>query len=315
MKSPLFLAALMSIVSPAFAQDTSAAAEGSAATAETVTIADDASNRMTVPVMVNGQGPFRFIIDTGADRSVISKELAQKLALPDAPKARLLSMGGVKDVRTVKIDSLRISPKRELRNLVAPALLAENLGADGLLGLDALKGQRILMDFTAQTITIEPGNTREVRNEAVGRDVIVVRGRSRLGQLVLVDADANGEAVWVIVATGGQNSVANSAFRHLMMTKAPSGGFKQVELLSVVGDHIPADYTIVGRMRVGGVVMGNAAVAFADARPFKRFGLDRHPAMLMGMDSLRSFRRVSIDFANKQVRFQLPEAGGSSAMR
>jgi hypothetical protein len=49
-------------------------------------------------------------------------------------------------------------------------------------------------------------------------------------------------------------------------------------------------------------------VAFADVTPFARFGLSHRPALLLGMDALRSFRRVDIDFPNRQVRFLMPRA-------
>ncbi len=318
MKRAILFAALVSLSTAVCAQspapEAALAQEGTTAAAETLTTGDDGANRMTVPVMVNGQGPFQFIIDTGADRSVISRELAEQLKLPFAKKmGRLVSMGGVNDVRLATIASLRVSPNRELKHVEAPALLRKNLGADGLLGLDALKDQRILIDFVGQTMTIEPGNSKAVRDEPVSRDTIVVRARSRLGQLVLVDADANGQEVWVVVDTGGQNSVANTAFRKLILTGKQASTLRTVELLSVVGDRIPADYTIIGKMRVGGVMMGNAAVAFVDAHPFKRFGLMRRPAMLLGIDTLRGFRSVSIDFANKQVRFQMPSGSGATA--
>lgn len=311
MKYALLSLALLS--APAFAQEVPGSA--SAAPAETLATATDAANRMTVPIMVNGQGPFRFIIDTGADRTVISKELAERLALPTAGKARLVSMSGVDSVHLVKIDRVKVSAKRELRSIEAPALSEKHIGADGLLGIDALKGQRVMLDFAAETMTVEPGNTKAVRDAPSAPDVIVVRARSRLGQLVLVDADANGEEVWVVVDTGGQNSVANTAFRRLMIKGTPPGGFRQVDLISVVGNRIPAEYTIVGKMRIGGVRLGNAAVAFADAHPFKKFGLTRRPAMLLGMEGLRSFRRVSIDFANKEVRFHMPDGAVAGAQR
>ncbi len=317
MKTCVIFASLLGLVQAASAQTGPGTPisldQGSTAPTETVATAEDDALRMTVPVMVNGKGPFHFIIDTGADRSVISWELATQLNLPDAKKARLVSMGGTRDVSLVKISSLQVSPKREMKNIEVPALLRRNLGADGLLGLDALKGQRILMDFVGQTMTIEPGNSRKVREEANGRDVIVVRAQSRLGQLVLVDADANGHEIWVIVATGGQNSVANSAFRSLMMRSGPVSEPRKVELISVVGERIPADYMIVGKMRIGGIAIGNAAVAIADAHPFKRFGMARRPAMMLGVDSLRSFKQVSIDFANKQVKFRLPDGAGTGA--
>jgi predicted aspartyl protease len=274
---------------------------------ETLATGEDSANRLTVPVMVNGQGPFRFLIDTGSDRSVISKELAEKLALPSLGKATLVSLGGVDQVNTVRIGSLSVSAKRTLKNIQAPALPARYIGADGIVGIDALKGQRIVMDFAAETMLIEPSDTKAIRDESNLPGTIVVRAKSRLGQLVLVDADANGEEVWVVVDTGGQNSVGNTPLQKLMVKRTPPGGFKSVELLSVVGDRIPAQYTVIGKMRIGGVQMGNAAVAFVDAHPFKRFGLSRRPALLLGMDGLRSFRKVSIDFANRRVKFLIPE--------
>jgi hypothetical protein len=57
---------------------------------------------------------------------------------------------------------------------------------------------------------------------------------------------------------------------------------------------------------VAGVDIANLPVAFADAAPFKHFGLTDKPALLLGMDALRLFRRVKIDFPNREVRFLLP---------
>ncbi len=306
---------LAALASPATAQDALPLDDVSTHPAETITTGEDANNRLTVPVMVNGQGPFRFIVDTGADRSVISAELAARLSLPVDEKVRLVSMGGVSTVNTVRLKSLAVTANRSIKNVVLPALPERYLGADGLVGLDALKGQRVMLDFAAQTIIVEPGNTRAVREEPVTGNMIVVRARSRMGQLVLVDADANGQDVWVIVDTGGQNTVANGAMRNLMVKRTPPEGFKQITLMSVVGERISAEYTVIGKMRIGGVQLGNAAVAFADAQPFRKFGLVRKPAMLLGMESLRSFKRVSIDFANKEVRFIMPEGAPVGASR
>ena len=313
----MWAAALASpaVAQDALPQDVMTLSDASTHPAETIATGEDDNSRLTVPVMVNGQGPFRFIVDTGADRSVISAELAARLNLPVDEKVRLVSMGGVSTVNTVRLKVLAVTANRSIKNVVLPALPERYLGADGLVGLDALKGQRVMLDFAAQTIIVEPGNTRTVRDEPVTGNMIVVRARSRMGQLVLVDADANGQDVWVIVDTGGQNTVANGAMRNLMIKRTPPEGFKQITLMSVVGERIPAEYTVIGKMRIGGVQMGNAAVAFADAQPFRKFGLVRKPAMLLGMEGLRSFKRVSIDFANKEVRFVMPEGVPVGASR
>lgn len=277
-----------------------------AASPQVIDTQTGSGGRLTVPVMVNGQGPFHFIIDTGADRSVISRELAGRLALPDGRRSKLVSIGGTHDVRTVKIDRLNVSGT-EMRHVTAPALPARYVGADGILGIDSLKNQRVVFDFVAQTMMVEPANTEAVKKEKDPAGTIIVTAKSKLGQLVLVDADAQGEEIRVIVDTGGQNSVGNSPLRRVMLRQSPASSFRPVELVSVVGERVPADYAMVGRMRIGGIRISNAAIAFADAHPFAKFGLSRRPAMLMGMESLRAFRRVSIDFANRRVKFLMPQ--------
>ena len=46
----------------------------------------DATRRMSVKVMVGGEGPFSFLVDTGAERTVIARELAERLALVEGGK-------------------------------------------------------------------------------------------------------------------------------------------------------------------------------------------------------------------------------------
>ena len=276
-------------------------------TAEDLATGLDLAMRMTVPVMINGKGPFQFVVDTGASRTVISEELAKQLALPSAGTARLHAMGGSANVRMVRIDTVQVSTNTK-KGVEAAALPRRYVGADGLLGIDSMKGQRIVMDFVAHTMRVEPSTTPE---EAVPpeADLIIVTARTRLGQLVMVDADANGQKIWVVVDTGAQNTVANSKLRALLVKRIPETEIKPINMVDVLGHNTPADYTIVSRLRIGGVSMGNAAIAFADAHPFKLFGLTKKPSMLMGVESLRSFRRVSVDFSTRKVKFLLPEDG------
>jgi predicted aspartyl protease len=267
---------------------------------------EDDALRMTVPVMVNGQGPFQFVIDTGADRTVISTELAERLGLKDAGKARLHAMGGERDVRIVAIDSVQVSTNT-VRDVRAAALPARNLGADGLLGIDSLKGQRIIMDFKAQTMTVVPSSKNDP-TPVEDQGMIVVTAKTRLGQLVMVDADANGQKVWVVVDTGAQNSVGNSKLRRLMIKRNSKLPIKPVEMSDVLGKRTLADYIVVDRMRVGDIAMKNSPIAFADVHPFKLFDLTTKPAMLLGMEGLRSFERVSVDFTSRKIKFLLPQA-------
>lgn len=271
---------------------------------EVIDTGKDSALRMTVPVMVNGQGPFQFVIDTGADRTVISRDLADRLGLADAGTATLHSMGGQSKVKIVKVDSVQVSTNT-IRNMRVAALPGENIGADGLLGIDALKKQRIVMDFVAETMVVEPSTAPEA---AIAADdaLIVVTARTRLGQLVMVDADAGGVPISVVVDTGAQNSIGNGRLRSLLVKRVSGTTIKQIQMVDVLGRKTNADYTVVSKLRIGGVGLGNAAVAFADAHPFVIFNLAKKPSMLLGIETLRIFKRVSIDFATRKVKFLLP---------
>jgi predicted aspartyl protease len=261
---------------------------------------NDTVMRLTVPVTIGGQGPFQFIVDTGADRTVVSREVAARLSLPPGNRARLHAIAGVSEISTVRLPRLGIAGL-ESDGISAAALDQDNIGAQGLLGVDALKGRRIVMDFAKGTMTILPAGEREV----VDSDMIVVTARSRFGQLVLVDADIGGTPVTVVIDSGAQNSIGNSALRRLL-TRRGRLAFLDTQLIDVAGGRLPAQIATVGHIRIGGLNVDNAVIAFADAHPFKRFGLMDRPAMLLGMDTLRGFRRVSVDFAEKRVRFLPP---------
>jgi predicted aspartyl protease len=304
MKRVVLLPLALLVPAPAVAE-TVAAQESKVATTE------DIARRMTVPVTINGQGPFYFVVDTGSDRTVISEELAERLGLPSAGKAKLHAMGGSSQVGLVKIDQVQVS-NNITTNVRAAALPARHVGADGLLGIDSLKGQRIEMDFVAQTLKLVPADMPEAPPLAAG-EVIVVTARTKLGQLIMVDADANGEKIWVVVDTGAQNTVGNSKLRTILTKRALANRVKPIEMIDVLGQRTPADYTIVDRVRIGGMAMGNTAVAFADAHPFKLFGLQKKPSMLLGIATLKVFKKVSVDFSTRKIKFLLPPPGAAAA--
>ena len=137
-------------------------------------------SRMSIAVQVNGKGPFRFVVDSGADRSVVGAGLAAALALPPGGSVMVLGMAGRSRVDTVKVDSLTIGPST-ITGIVVPTFSEANLGAQGLLGIDALADQRLMLDFDRRTITIQ--DTRQ--KLPFDPDEIVVTARRRKGQLIL----------------------------------------------------------------------------------------------------------------------------------
>lgn len=267
-----------------------------------VAIGSDGADRMTVPVSVAGTGPYQFLVDTGSERTVISRELARQLRLSSGRSAILHSVMGANDVDTVHIPHLQVS-SNTISVVDAPALGASNIGADGMLGVDSLRSQRVLFDFKAKTMSITPANQPLERLDG---DTIVVRARSRGGRLIFTQAKIDGRRVSVIVDTGSQVTIANMALQKMLTRKGHHLLSEKVTIESVTGEQMSANVTRVAQVELGGVNLTDLSVAFADAHIFRQLKLENKPALLLGMNAMKAFDRISIDFAAKKVRFVLP---------
>ncbi|MBC2777732.1 aspartyl protease family protein [Parasphingopyxis marina] len=272
---------------------------------ETIDYDHAADRRMTVPVIIGGRGPFPFIVDTGSERTVIARELAETLGLDPSHDIMLTSIIDVRRVPTVIIPRLDLG-RRTVDVIQAPALARADLGAEGVLGIDALEDQQIILDFARRQITLsraEPEQENWPRNTT-----IVVRARNRFGRLVLADAELDGTRVYAIVDTGSSISIGNDALRRRLIRRRRMDPDQSFELTAVTGATMQINYTIAERLEIGGIVFNALPVAFAETELFRQLDLVNRPAMLLGMDVLRLFDRVSIDFANRRIRMQMPNA-------
>ena len=267
---------------------------------ERIRASADEASRMTVPVRINGVGPFPFIIYTGADRTVVSRELADTLKLKPGDPVMMHDIGGVDLNPTAVIATLNVGA-RELKGIDAPTLKAGDIGAQGILGIDSLRDQRMVMDFRSSGLSVEPS-----RRWDLDPDVIVVRAKSRFGQLVLVDASYDGRPLQVIIDSGAQNTVGNLALERMAVGGAGGAIHPSGEVVSVSGRTKPARFAMLGRVRIGEATVSNMPIAFADLHTFAQFDMNRGPAMLLGMDVLRQFDQVVVDFRKRKVSFLLP---------
>jgi len=268
--------------------------------ADSIAIAD-ADQRMTVPVQIADAGPFHFVVDTGAERTVISRELAAALGLAAGRGVRVTAMANVEQVATVVIPRIRVGPLGGSR-IEAPAFAASNIGGAGMLGIDTLQGHAVTIDFDQNMMTVTP-STKRRRTPAAAPGEVVVRARDMFGQLVVTDAYFGERRVRVVIDTGSDVTMGNPALRRLIARRTV---LRQISARAVTGVSLLADYGQIGAVRIGSTTIENLPVAFADAPPFSRFGLADKPALMLGMDALRLFRRVTIDFPNRELRLLLP---------
>ena len=148
----------MSFAKPAQPPEVAAAAlpEDAAPPAiERVRLREDGNDRLTVPVTIDGSGPYDFLIDTGAQGTILSNRLTGALGMIPSGSAMIVSTAGRARVETVRIDSL-VFANKDIAGLTTPVLDHGHLGADGILGLDALQGLRVLIDFLVEKIGRNP---------------------------------------------------------------------------------------------------------------------------------------------------------------
>ena len=263
---------------------------------------EDAAARLTAPVMINGQGPFSFIVDTGAQRSVLADDLAARLSLAPGDPIRVHGVAGQVIAAGARVARLEVGT-RALVDVDLPLLSRHDIGADGVLGIDALQGQTVLLDFVHSKIFV-----RASTPEHHASDEIVVRAKSRFGQLILVDSSFANDPVLVVIDTGAEASIANLSLQTLIERRHQES-IGMTDIVSVTGQKTKGDWRVTPEFRVGGVNISNLPVIFSDLHSFKIWKLDDQPSMLLGMDVLRQFSTVEIDFLRREVRFHVPSTG------
>ena len=164
---------------------------------------------------------------------------------------------------------------------------------------------RVVFEFEKRLMTIGPSAQRVPRESGE----IVVTGRLRNGRLIVTNASADRNDIIVILDTGSEVSVGNDALRRRLGNSRMLRKTGAIELESVTGDLLQGEYTFVKSLEMGEVTLANLAIVFADVHTFKQLGFDERPALLLGMNALRAFKKVSIDFANKKLRLLMPETG------
>ncbi|MBS0483356.1 MAG: aspartyl protease family protein [Proteobacteria bacterium] len=266
----------------------------------------DGEGRMTVPVRIHEQGPFNFLVDTGAQNTILSTDLAARLAIPAKARATLVGVAGRQEVDAVSVEQLDIG-RRTYYGLFAPLLQSQNIGADGILGIDSLQNQRVLIDFQKRLMAV--GDAKELGGNR-GFE-IVVTARRRSGQLIVTNANIDGIATDVVIDTGAFDTIGNRALE-AAISKRKTRGEKSM-LRSVTGQEIEADVGTGRTLSLGGISINNMSIVYADAPAFEALQLSKKPAILLGIRELRVFRRIAIDFSTRRVLFDLP-AGMADSM-
>jgi len=280
-------------------------AEGDAEAAVGGPTTSDAEGRVVAPISVNGRGPYRFIVDTGANRSAIAEALAAQLGLTSSGAGQVHSVYGVNEAPLVEVEGLHyadVSLRGEVMPVLRPDVLA---GEHGLLGVDGMRGRQLRIDFERNCIDIVPSR----RTGPIQSRWMALGGEMRFGHLVIVEGEISGVEVKVFLDTGSNQTLANLALYDALDARV--GRPRTVEQSIVAysaGRPVVLDRgVVIPRMTLGPLEVRDVTAYVGDFHIFDVWGLSQEPTLLVGMDVLSQAAGLAIDYGRGRVYLRVRE--------
>jgi predicted aspartyl protease len=258
----------------------------------------DRIGRVMTHVKINGKGPYRFVIDTGASRSTLAPHLARSLGLKESVGRNVMLNGvtGAEEVTTVAVDSLEIGALKFVKQDL-PVIFTSIMGnADGILGVAGFEDQRIDVDFKRDRVTV-----LESTGKRPHYSMVTARAHRNDNGLMIIDVRINHRLkAKAVIDTGAERTLGNVALQNALNRNRRRRGIEAI-VHGATADIADGFAQEVGSASIGDLKMTNLEVIFADFHVFKLWGLDKEPAMLIGMDMLGVLDRLVIDYRRNEV--------------
>jgi predicted aspartyl protease len=260
----------------------------------------DRIGRVVAPVMVDGLGPYRFVVDTGATHSVVSGKLARALGLAGAdtePVAVELSgVTGTMMVDTVPIGRLQAGDL-VIEDRRLPVINAVLEGADGVLGVDGLEDKRVIIDFRHDRIQILKSSRRAPSG------YLVVPVKLGFNRLLIADGFVGHVRVKAIIDTGSERTLGNYALKNaLKIGTDPRHLPVMTSVEGVTADLQPGEVARAPGITLGESTVNEIVVTYGDLHVFQVWGLEKEPAIVVGMDALGTLSSLVIDYRRKEIQ-------------
>jgi predicted aspartyl protease len=255
----------------------------------------DKIGRIWAPVLINGQGPFRLVLDTGANHSAITAQVALALGLAPDPSQQVLLRGvtGNAIVPTVHVDSFAVGDV--IFTSATLPIIADALGgAEGVLGTDGFAGMRVYIDFRHDRITISRSH-----DERVPANFTAIKLEASPAHLLVTSARIGDVRVRAIIDTGGQATIGNEAMRVALMRRRSHGTANHV--IDVTATSQDAQYYQSRPIELGKITIQGALITYGDMRIFEHWHLTKEPAILIGMDVIGLVDVFIIDYRRHEI--------------
>lgn len=250
----------------------------------------DRYGRPTVKVTLNGAGPFDFLVDTGANTTVVAQRHIEALGIPYTGMVEVNGTTGTRDFPLAEIRQLEAGSATRERLTVAVATDANLLREDGILGADVFAGRRLTFNIPGKTVTVEsPARNRWRR----ARSNLTIRN----GNLAEIDGRIGKVSAKFMLDTGSDECIINGPLRERLKEAYPRmPHLDEATVRGVTGHVIVGDYLELPDVRMGNVIIRDAGAVVADVPIFRIWGLEEEPAMIVGVNVLSRLDQFSIDY-------------------
>ena len=248
---------------------------------------------------INGKGPFRLVLDTGANHSGVTAQVAELLGVPLNESAPVLLRGvtGIVSVPTIRVDSFTVGDLT-LSPAILPIVTDAMGAAEGVLAPDEFKDKRIMIDFKHDRIDV-----RRSHNERARSGFVTIPLEHSAAGLLMFHALAGGVRIQAIIDTGGQRTIGNLAMRDALIrhhSQGRSGQIFDVTAESQRGEAFPSPPILLGSIEIHG-----ALITYGEMHIFERWELTKQPALLIGMDVIGLLDTFIIDYRCHELQLRM----------
>lgn len=257
----------------------------------------DRIGRVWAPVYINGQGPFRLVLDTGANRTAIVPALATRLGAQMEPTTvKLLGVTGSSMVPMINVQSIEVGDLwlGDRQVAIVPDVFG---GAEGVLGADGLSDKRIHIDFRKDEISILRSTPRSSLPVGAAR----VPVRMQHGHLLMFEMKIAGIRTKAMLDTGAQSTIGNSSLRTALTRKREG---VSNEIIGVTLDVQKGETFYAPAVDIGGLTIRGMRVTFGDMYIFDAWKMTKEPAILIGMDVIGLLDTLVIDYKRKELHLR-----------
>jgi predicted aspartyl protease len=255
----------------------------------------DRIGRIWAPVLINGKGPYRLVLDTGANSAALIPSVAHSLGLPinGSRKVQLHGVTGSAVVPIVTLNTMEVGDLL-IEDSHVPIVADVFGGAEGVIGAKGLTDKRIYIDFRNDHIRIEHSKNQPAPIGYSRVPLTLTRG-----QLLTMDIRIGSIRTKAIIDTGAQQTIGNHSLREALLKREREG--IETNVIGVTLDVAQGKSIAVPPINLGDVQIRNMRVTFGDMFIFDQWKLSKEPAMLVGMDVIGTLDSLIIDYRRREA--------------